>query len=296
MPSAPTKIETLLARIESDERLDRLAETGSTLLSKVIRPGRLKDVLSGTPLGHPAHPALVAVPIGSWLTASLLDLTGADAAAARRAVAIGIVSALPTAVTGASDWIDTEGGEKRVGLVHAAGNYTALGLQLASWVARRRGQRATGTTLTLAANTIAGAAGWLGGHLAYAMGVGVDTTAFQQVPTEWTDTIAEADVPEVGLTVAEVFGVPVLLGRVQGRVVALADRCTHRGAPLHEGEMRGDCVVCPWHDSVFGLVDGEVRKGPATRPQPRLDVEVRDGRVHVRRAEARSLRTNPAGV
>lgn len=296
MPSGSRTSESLLARIEGEERLDAPAGAGASLLSKLLRPGKIKDLLSGTPLGHAAHPALVVVPIGSWLTASVLDLTGADADAARRAVGLGIVSALPASLTGASDWVDTEGAERRVGLVHAAGNYVALGLQLASWTARRRGARSSGAALTLAANVLAGGTAWLGGHLAYAMGVGVDTTAFQQLPTEWTDAIAELDVPEVGLASADVAGVPVLFGRVRGRIVALADRCTHRGAPLHEGTLRGDCVVCPWHDSVFDLVDGSVDQGPATRPQPVFDVDVSGGRVLVRRSEPRTLRTNPAGA
>ncbi len=77
--------------------------------------------------------------------------------------------------------------------------------------------------------------------------------------------------------------------------MALADRCTHRGAPLHEGEVKEGCVICPWHDSVFDLRDGSVRSGPASRPQPVFDVQVSDGRVRVRRLESRTLRSNPVG-
>ena len=88
--------------------------------------------------------------------------------------------------------------------------------------------------------------------------------------------------------------IPVLLARRGGGVTAFADRCSHRGAPLHEGEVSGGCVTCPWHDSVFAA-DGTVLSGPATRPQPVLDVRVVDGRVQVRRHEERTLRTNPVG-
>ena len=76
-------------------------------------------------------------------------------------------------------------------------------------------------------------------------------------------------------------------------MVVLADRCTHRGAPLHEGELLAGCIVCPWHGSEFAL-DGSVVHGPATRPQAAYEVRVVDGQVLVRRAdEPRTLRTNP---
>jgi nitrite reductase/ring-hydroxylating ferredoxin subunit len=127
------------------------------------------------------------------------------------------------------------------------------------------------------------------------MGVGVDTTAFQQLPGEWLDVAAEADVPADTALEVDADGVPVLLARVEGEVVALADRCTHRGAPLHEGVVENGCVTCPWHDSVFALRDGAVVSGPATRPQPALEVALEAGRVRVRRSEVRTLRTNPTG-
>jgi nitrite reductase/ring-hydroxylating ferredoxin subunit/uncharacterized membrane protein len=281
--------------IEANEALDGLADRIAGVMRRLIRPGIVEDQLSGTPAGHPLHPALVAVPIGAWTTATALDLGGGDADSAEVAVAIGTLSALPAALAGWSDWLSTAGAERRVGLVHGLANVVGVSLQSASWVARRRGNRTLGTGLSLAALSITGAAGWLGGHLAYAMGVGVDTTAFQKYPSDWLDVLAEDDVPTTGSTVADAGGVPLLLARLDGRVVALADRCTHRGAPLHEGTVADGCVTCPWHDSVFALSDGSVVSGPATRPQPGLDVQVRDGRVQVRRAEHRTLRSNPTG-
>lgn len=286
-------LERLVHRLEAATVLDKPADAAVDLLNKVIKPGVVEDTLSGTQVGHPVHPALVAVPIGAWTTGLLLDLTGADDDAARAAVGFGILTAMPTALTGASDWRSTAGAERRVGLVHAVSTDLALGLQAASWFARRKGDRGRGVALSAAAMGLTAIAGWLGGHLAYAMGVGVDTTAFQKLPEEWLDVAAESDVPTGAATVVDAGGAPVLLARVGGDVVALADRCTHRGAPLHEGEVADGCVTCPWHDSVFALADGAVVSGPATRPQPMLDVEVVAGRVRVRRRELRTLRTNP---
>jgi nitrite reductase/ring-hydroxylating ferredoxin subunit/uncharacterized membrane protein len=298
MPNAlPAALDKVADRIEKAEWLDAAADKLSGLLSKVLPNGPVKDAASGTPIGHPLHPLLVTVPIGSWIGASYLDFAGGKRSrrAAQRLVAFGIVSALPTAVAGASDWSDTQGAERRLGLAHAIMNYTALGLYTGSWLARRRGRQARGVALALAGSTALGAGGWLGGHLSYALGVGVDTTAFEQLPTDWTDVAAEGDITASPI-VADAGGVPVLLVRHDGTIRAIADRCTHRGGPLHEGEMSDGCVVCPWHGSSFHVDDGSIERGPATRPQPAFEVQISDGRVAVRRAtEPRALRTNPVG-
>lgn len=290
-----TTLDKLAERLERATVLDKPSDALAALLRHVLPPGPVEDAASGTAIGHPLHPLLVTVPIGSWIAATYLDLTGGSAKAAQRLVGLGNLAALPTALTGANDWLTTSGGERRVGLAHATLNYTALGLYLGSWQARRKGRRGKGAALALAGAGAVGAAGWLGGHLSYALGVGVDTTAFQQFPAEWTDACAESQVTATP-TMFEVAAVPVLLVRHHGAVVALADRCTHRGAPLHEGEIADGCVVCPWHGSRFELYDGSVTSGPATRPQPTLEVREVAGRIQVRRAdEPRDLRTNPVG-
>ncbi|MGI8524014.1 MAG: hypothetical protein ACR2K3_12010, partial [Nocardioides sp.] len=67
-------LEQLAQRIEHAEALDRPAGALAGLVRKVIRPGPIEDALSGVPIGHPLHPALVAVPIGAWASASVLDV------------------------------------------------------------------------------------------------------------------------------------------------------------------------------------------------------------------------------
>lgn len=289
-------LEQVAERIEQADALDSSATRLSTLLRKVIRPGIVEDALSGTPIGHPLHPALVAVPIGAWASAGVMDLMG-DEVAARRLIGFGCLAALPTAATGASDWLSTEKAEKRVGFVHALANYAAIGAYSLSWWVRHRNRRGAGIALSVVGATALGAAGWLGGHLAYGQGVGVDTTAFQKLPTDWTDVGSDAELAGQGeVTVVDAEGVPVLVSKRSGGWVAFADRCTHRGAPLHEGTVEDGCIVCPWHNSAFALADGSVQAGPATRPQPLLNTRVVDGRLQVKRAESRALRTNPTGL
>ncbi|HKV20657.1 MAG TPA: Rieske 2Fe-2S domain-containing protein [Mycobacterium sp.] len=288
--------DTIADGIEDAAFLDPPADAAANVVHRLLPAGRLKDLLSGTPLGHPAHPMLVTVPIGAWLSANILDVVGGrhGRATARRLMAIGTVAAVPAALTGASDWSDTMGAERRVGLVHAVANWAAIGLYASSWNARRKGRHSRGVALAALGGAAVGVSGWLGGHLSYSIGVGVDTTAFMTGPTEWTDALAESDLSDDRPVNVMVGVVPVLVVRRDGQVFALGDRCTHRGGPLHEGEVVGDCIECPWHSSRFNLRDGHVVRGPATRPQPRLETRVVDGRVQVRQVgEQHALRTNP---
>jgi len=295
-PSLARTLDSLAERIERSSSLDGPAEVLGKLGGLLERPA-LRRVLSGTDTGHPAHPPMVTVPIGAWMTTALLDLTGQERAA-QAAVGFGVGVAVPAAAAGLSDWLYTDGGERRLGLVHALTNVAATGSYAASWIARRRGSRAAGVTLSGLGATLALAGGWLGGHLAYARGVGVDTTAFQHSPEEWTDAADASDAPQPGnLGQGSAGGTPVVLAEQDGELHALADRCTHRGGPLHEGELRDGCVTCPWHGSEFSLADGSVREGPAVRPQPVFDVRTEGGKIQVRRDDPElSLRHNPVGA
>jgi nitrite reductase/ring-hydroxylating ferredoxin subunit/uncharacterized membrane protein len=291
-----TVLDQITDKIERFEVLDPLADRLADLVAPLYARRAVVDVASGTPLGHPLHPLLVTVPIGAYSAAFLFDaLKNPDAA--DTLIALGIVSSMPAAYTGLSDWRDTQGAERRVGLVHAASNTVSLALFVASWVARRSGDRARGVRLSLAGATFVSLGGWLGGHLIYALGVGVDTTAFQQAPEDWTYAAQDSEVTEGSLTMGAVNGVPLVLTRLAGgRIVAYADRCSHRGGPLHEGQLVDDCIECPWHQSRFSVEDGAVVQGPATRPQPAYEVRVNHERVEVRRSdEVRALRTNPVG-
>jgi nitrite reductase/ring-hydroxylating ferredoxin subunit/uncharacterized membrane protein len=281
----PLAREAVAERIERLDALDALAEPlQSAVRAAVPQESRAKDALSGTWLGHPVHPPLTDVVVGAWTRALLLDLFGGERAedAADLLVGVGALAALPTAAAGASDWAELRGGSRRVGLVHALGNSTALALHTLSWTARRRGHRSRGVALSALGYGVATFSAWLGGHLSFGKGVGVNQTAFEDAPDEWTRVAAEADVQEGELTPARTDGVDVLLVRSGGRIYALADRCSHRGCSLHEGEIRDGAVTCPCHGSTFRLADGSIVKGPATAPQPAFEVRTSGGDVEIR--------------
>jgi nitrite reductase/ring-hydroxylating ferredoxin subunit len=85
-----------------------------------------------------------------------------------------------------------------------------------------------------------------------------------------------------GVQRVEVDGVGVVLYRVDGQITAVGEYCPHLGAPMVDGWVDRDRIVCPWHGSRFDCDTGDVLRGPATTALPRYPVRVRDGIVELR--------------
>jgi nitrite reductase/ring-hydroxylating ferredoxin subunit/uncharacterized membrane protein len=287
MPTA-TPPRPAVDALERARALDAPAQALAGKVRELISAAPVKEATSGTWLGHPVHPPLTDLVIGSFVSASLLDLLAprVGASAARRLILLGIAAAVPTAVTGLSDWADTElsdEGVRRVGLVHAGANISALLLYAASLQARRRGRRARGALLALTGAAVLGGGGYLGGHLAYVRGVGVNQTVFDPGPEEWTAVLA-SDQLRVGEPQAALAAdTPVLLVRGTDGVHAVHDRCSHRGCLLSEGTLDGHVVTCGCHGSRFDVRDGALLRGPATIGQPAFEAREVGGQVEVRR-------------
>ena len=206
-------LQQTVRRLERLEALDKVARPLAGAVGRAVRPRVVRNLLSGTDLGHPLHPVLTDLPIGAWVMSALLDAAGGPAAegAADLLVAAGVVAAVPTAAAGLNDWSDTAGPETRVGLVHATLNTTALSLYLASLVARARGRRRGGKVLGLAGLGVLTGSAYLGGHLSFGMGVDVNRTAWEQRPHQWTPVLADTELADGELCRADAGGVPVLL-------------------------------------------------------------------------------------
>jgi nitrite reductase/ring-hydroxylating ferredoxin subunit/uncharacterized membrane protein len=280
-----TPLEQPLTAIESAEALDEPAQAIAKQVRDTLSGGPLKDLLSGTWLGHAVHPMLTDVVIGSFTSASMLDLVGGGTShhASRKLIGLGLLAYLPTAATGLNDWADTEpvdGRVRRVGAVHAGAN--ALGALLYALSLRRRRRGHSGRLLGLMGLGVLSAGGYLGGHLSFTRGVGPDQTVFDRGPTDWTPAADAAQLPEGRPTRIVVEDTPVLLLREGESFYAIHDRCSHRGCSLSDGELDGEEIVCACHGSRFDRRNGAVTSGPATAPQPAFQVRVSDGRVEVR--------------
>jgi uncharacterized membrane protein len=158
--------QQLVRAIGTSGLADRLADV-LTAVTRPVAPGPGHPVRSAV-LGHSIHPVLTDLPLGCWTSATLLDLVGGRAArpASTRLIAIGLLSAGPTAYSGLADWLGLEGEARRIGAVHAVGNDVAIGLFIGSFLARSRGNHGRGVRLALLGNLATAAAGHLGGHLA----------------------------------------------------------------------------------------------------------------------------------
>jgi nitrite reductase/ring-hydroxylating ferredoxin subunit/uncharacterized membrane protein len=279
-----SRVLWLLDRLEREPRADPVIDA----LRKGVRAlplGRGRDVLHGRWLGHPVHPLMVQVPIGSWLSAAVLELRPGRSREAGLLVGVGLAAAAPAALAGAVDWAELHRQQQRVGLVHALTNTAAVGLYAASLACRVKGREAAGRAYGFLGLTAVGLGGMLGGHLAYRQASGANHA--EEVPhvvTEGWHRIGTLDEFPAGQPVRRsVDDVPVLVVReLGGTIHALAERCSHLAGPLSEGTVADGCVRCPWHGSVFRLSDGWNVRGPATAPQPAFDSRIVDGRVEVR--------------
>lgn len=157
----------LARRVGGSPTSERVARAQEIVYGPLIDRAR-RSSLHTDALGHSVHPFLTDLTLGSWISASLLDL-GGGAQARRGAMLLlgaGLAASVPTALAGTADWAELSGDERRIGAVHALGTDVATFLLLGSLVARMRGRFATGTRLGLAGNVVVAGAGFLGGHLA----------------------------------------------------------------------------------------------------------------------------------
>jgi nitrite reductase/ring-hydroxylating ferredoxin subunit len=282
---ASTPLRPLVDTVEQMSALDSVAKAYGKFVRDLWGRGAVKDAISGTWFGHPVHPPLTDVVTGSFLGVSLLDLLGGDGKSSQRLLGVGLAAAVPTALTGANDWADTEIADeavRRVGLVHATANGSAVGLYAASLAARRHGARGRGVALALAGAGVMAVAGYLGGHMSYTRGVGPNQTAFDPGPDEWTPVGDGQAFPDGEPRAALAQDTPVLLLRHGDGIHAIHNRCSHRGCLLSDGEAEGHVVTCPCHGSQFDVRDGSVIRGPATAGQPAFDARESDGKVEIK--------------
>jgi nitrite reductase/ring-hydroxylating ferredoxin subunit/uncharacterized membrane protein len=257
-------------------------------------PRRFKSLLNGTWFGHPLHPVMTDVPIVAWLLTAIFDIiwlispshNGWAALGAFVAVIVGLLGALGAIAPGLTDWSDTYGAERSIGLNHALFNASATILYLISFILRLiagPGDGIAAAILGFVGLACVIYAGYLGGKMVFTKGTGVNHTAWEVAGEDYEAVLPLESVEENKLYRVTASGVPVVLLRQGKQFCALSATCPHAGGPLDEGTLTGDIVECPWHGSRFRLCDGRVLTGPATVNAPRYDVRVRNGQVEVKR-------------
>jgi 3-phenylpropionate/trans-cinnamate dioxygenase ferredoxin component len=73
----------------------------------------------------------------------------------------------------------------------------------------------------------------------------------------------------------------VLLCNAEGSIYAIEDVCTHDGGPLDQGELEGECIVCPRHGATFDVRTGDALTLPAVLPVMTFPVEIKGDDIYV---------------
>jgi hypothetical protein len=157
-------------RLEGATALDGPVGAVAPKVETLFGRGTRGSVLRGEWLGHAIHPVLTDLVVGTWTSATVLDLFGGadSASSAQTLIGVGLLATAPTAWTGWAEWSEVGPRDKRVGLVHAVTNGVAIACYAASWSARRRGRHGAGVGLAMAGMATSGIGAYLGGHLTVA--------------------------------------------------------------------------------------------------------------------------------
>ena len=286
--------ETALDLINSQEWLKPVSDAVQSVVHSAYEsagePGRqVKNAMHGVWLGHPLHPVLTDIPLGAWTTALVCDameeITGRKefGIGADLAIGVGLAGAVGAAVTGLTDWSETDGRARQIGITHGLLNIAGAVLYTSSLACRKSGDRGVGRGLSLLGFAVAIGSAWLGGNMVYTEQVGVNHAAGgAALPSDWVTVMAEADLKDGELRRVDANGYPVLLVRRGGEITALGERCSHAGGPLAEGKLSGNTITCPWHGSQFCIENGEVVNGPATHPVPSFETRLHGGQIEIR--------------
>ena len=82
------------------------------------------------------------------------------------------------------------------------------------------------------------------------------------------------DIPESKMRAFQVGHSRIVLCNVAGSFYAIADECTHDGAPISTGRLFKEQVVCPRHGARFNVKDGSVEAPPAIVPVETYEVRI----------------------
>ncbi len=252
-----------------------------TALFRPIRP--VKDFLNGTWLGHPLHPAVTDIPVGTLLLTVIFDIAGQPAAADIALVAT-ILFMIAAAVTGYADYTDTDGTARTRATLHSALMVVALALVVISMVLRfgDPADRSIPIILSSLGFLIVVASAYVGGDVVFIFGNMVSRHAFRGAGTKWIkldigDLTDLAALPESTPTKARAGINDLVLVRIAETTYALHAVCAHAGGPLPQGEVVDGCIQCPWHGARYRLTDGHVQRGPAVYDQPSYEIRSADG-------------------
>lgn len=109
----------------------------------------------------------------------------------------------------------------------------------------------------------------------------LDYTALDESQAEFFAVVPVEQVPPGERLFLEIEGQPIVLFNLAGRLFAIGDVCSHDHAPLGEGEIEGEQIICPRHGARFDVRSGRVLSLPAISDIPAYPVRVREGMIEI---------------
>ncbi len=100
--------------------------------------------------------------------------------------------------------------------------------------------------------------------------------------SDFTRVASTSEIPDGKMRKVLVGAQQVLVANVKGKYYAIGNLCTHVGGPLDRGFLENTEVQCPLHGSRFDVTTGQVKRGPAMRPEPVYEVKVESDNILVR--------------
>ncbi len=76
-------------------------------------------------------------------------------------------------------------------------------------------------------------------------------------------TTRKDEIPEGTIREFQIDGHNIAIANYGGKFFAINNICLHRGGPLGQGEMEGNCVICPWHGWRYNVTTGKLDANPS---------------------------------
>jgi hypothetical protein len=163
----PSVLLRTLRQVEQSKRLDPAVRAVAPAAAGLVANSRLRRLFHGEATGIPLHVIYTDGPFGAWFAALFLDLfrDAGTRRAATRLVGLGLVFAVPTAITGWAEWSLADRGTRRIGILHATANGVGALIFLGSWIARLRDRHDRGVRLARLGGLVLIAGGMMGGYM-----------------------------------------------------------------------------------------------------------------------------------
>ncbi len=99
---------------------------------------------------------------------------------------------------------------------------------------------------------------------------------------KWMRAVEEKDLKEGVPLPVTVDEKKVMILRLNGKIHACGNECSHYGAPLTDGVLNGSEITCPWHNARFDATSGRMTSAPALNDLPHYEVKIEGSTVYIR--------------